>query len=65
MTVPYRDMRDFLATLEQHDLSQAMTSEVDRGWEVGCLAKWMYQALPVEDRFGLYSRTSRAAACRW
>lgn len=51
--MPYRDMRDYLATLEQHDLLRRVTREVDRGWEVACLAKWMYQALPVERRFGL------------
>ena len=51
--MPYRDMRDYLATLEQHDLLKRVTREVDRGWEVACLAKWMYQALPIERRFGL------------
>jgi len=51
--MPYRDMRDYLATLEQHDLLRRVTREVDRGWEIACLAKWMYQALPVERRFGL------------
>jgi len=51
--VPYRDMRDYLATLEQHDLLKRVGEEVDRNWEVACLAKWMYQALPVERRFGL------------
>jgi 3-polyprenyl-4-hydroxybenzoate decarboxylase len=52
--VPYRDMRDYLATLEQHDLLKRITREVDRSWEIACLAKWMYQALPMERRFGLY-----------
>src|SRR5271154_388598 len=50
--VPYRDMRDYLAALEQHDLLKRVTKEVDHNWEVACLAKWMYQALPVERRFG-------------
>ena len=49
----YRDMRDYLATLEQHNLLRRVTREVDRSWEIACLAKWMYQALPVERRFGL------------
>src|SRR5471032_1642153 len=52
--MPYRDMRDYLATLEQHDLLKRISREVDRSWEIGCLAKWLYQALPVERRFGLY-----------
>jgi UbiD family decarboxylase len=45
-------MRDYLATLEQHDLLKRVTKEVDRNWEVACLAKWAFQALPVERRFG-------------
>src|SRR5579863_1311321 len=52
--MPYRDMRDYLAALEQHNLLKRVTREVDHNWEVACLAKWMYQALPVEQRFGLY-----------
>jgi UbiD family decarboxylase len=51
--MPYRDMRDYLAVLEQHDLLRRVTREVDRSWEIACLAKWMYQALPAERRFGL------------
>ena len=52
--MPYRDMRDYLAALEQQNLLKRVTREVDHNWEVACLAKWMYQALPVEERFGLY-----------
>jgi len=47
-------MRDYLAALEQQNLLKRITREVDHNWEVACLAKWMYQALPVEQRFGLY-----------
>jgi UbiD family decarboxylase len=57
--MPYRDMRDYLAVLEQHDLLKRVTKEVDCGWEIACLAKWMYQALPVERRFGLMFRNVR------
>jgi len=57
--MPYRDMRDYLATLEQHDLLKRVTQEVDRGWEIACLAKWMYQALPVDRRFGLLFQNVR------
>jgi len=52
--MPYRDMRDYLAALEQQNLLKRVTREVDHNWEVACLAKWMYQALPIEERFGLY-----------
>jgi 2,5-furandicarboxylate decarboxylase 1 len=51
--MPYRDMRDYLAALEQQDLLKRITRQTDRSWEIACVAKWMYQALPVERRFGL------------
>src|SRR5579885_1412941 len=51
--MPYRDMRDYLAVLEQQSLLKRITRPTDRSWEIACLAKWMYQALPVERRFGL------------
>jgi len=51
--MPYRDMRDYLAALEQQDLLKRITRQTDGSWEIACLAKWMYQALPVERRFGL------------
>jgi UbiD family decarboxylase len=47
-------MRDFLAALEQRSQLRRITRETDRSWEIGCLAKWMYQAVPVDQRFGLY-----------
>jgi len=50
----YRDMRDYLAVLQQQGLVRCVSRETDHNWEVACLAKWMYQALPVERRFGLY-----------
>lgn len=52
--MPYRDMRDYLAVLEQQNCLRRITREVDRNWEIACLAKWMYQTLPVEERFGFY-----------
>ena len=52
--MPFRDMRDYLAALEQQNLVKRVSREVDHNWEVACLAKWMYQALPIDRRFGLY-----------
>jgi UbiD family decarboxylase len=46
-------MRDYLAVLEQHNLLKRVTRELDHSCEIACLAKWMYQALPAERRFGL------------
>ena len=52
--MPYRDMRDYLAVLEQHGRLKRVKKEVDRSWEPASLAKWMFQALPEDARFGLY-----------
>lgn len=60
--MPYRDLRDYLAVLEQHDLLKRVTKEVDPNWEIACLAKWMYQALPVERRFGLLFQNIKNSA---
>ena len=51
--MPHRDMRDYLTSLEQQGLLKRIRREVDRNWEIACLAKWMYQALPTERRFGI------------
>ncbi len=50
----YRDLRDFLAVSEQRGLVRRITKSIDHTWEPACYAKWMYQAMPDEDRFGLY-----------
>jgi 2,5-furandicarboxylate decarboxylase 1 len=55
-------MRDYLAVLEQHDLLKRVTRELDRSWEIACLAKWMYQALPVERRFGLLCQNVKGSS---
>ena len=50
----HRDLRDYLAVLEQRGLVRRITKPVDHTWEPACFAKWMYQSMPEEDRFGLY-----------
>ncbi|MCC6779611.1 MAG: UbiD family decarboxylase [Hyphomicrobiales bacterium] len=57
----YRDMRDYLAVLEQQDGIKQITREVDRNWEIACLAKLMYQTLPAEERFGFYFRNVKGS----
>ena len=46
------DMREFLAVLEQQGLLRRVGVDVDPEWDVGCMVKWMFQALPESDRFG-------------
>ncbi len=50
----HRTMRDFLTALEKKGLLRRIAKPVDRMWEPAALAKWMYQALPAEKRFGMY-----------
>jgi UbiD family decarboxylase len=52
-STPYRDMRDFVAALESKGKLRRIRKEVDHTWELACIARWMYQALPPEQRFGL------------
>jgi UbiD family decarboxylase len=49
----YRDIRDYLAALEEKGKLRRIQKSVDRAWELSCLARWMYQALPEGERFGL------------
>ena len=49
----HRDFREFIALAEQHGLLRRVRQTVDRSWEPACLAKWAFQALSNEDRFGL------------
>jgi len=49
----YDDVREFLGALETRGRLRRITREVDPAWEPACLARWMYQALPEEQRFGL------------
>ena len=46
-------MRDYLDKLESAGKLKRVSKTVDPTWEPGALAKWMFQALPEKDRFGL------------
>ena len=48
-----RSMRDIIAVLERNGRLRRIGKTVDRAWEPACLAKWMFQALPDQQRFGL------------
>jgi len=48
-----RDFRDFIAVSEQRGLLRRVHKRVDRSWEPACMAKWAFQALPEDERFGL------------
>jgi UbiD family decarboxylase len=46
-------MRAYLEKLEAAGKLRRVAKPVDRSWEPGALAKWMFQALPEHERFGL------------
>jgi 4-hydroxy-3-polyprenylbenzoate decarboxylase len=50
----YRTMRDYLSALELAGMLRRIGRSVDPAWEPASLAKWMYQALPEEQRFGFF-----------
>ncbi|OGA12744.1 MAG: hypothetical protein A3H32_16010 [Betaproteobacteria bacterium RIFCSPLOWO2_02_FULL_63_19] len=49
----YRDLRDFLVALEGRGRLRRIAQPVDRSWELACIARWLYQAVPERERFGL------------
>ena len=49
----HRTMRSFLDTLEAHGRLRRISRPVDPAWEPAALAKWMFQALPEAQRFGM------------
>lgn len=49
----YRDIRDYMGALEAKGKLRRIGKGVDHTWELSCLARWMFQALPEEKRFGL------------
>lgn len=49
----YRSFREFLSVAEEQGYLRRVQKSVDVSWEPAALAKWVFQALPKEDRFGL------------
>lgn len=46
-------MRSYLEKLEAAGKLKRVIKTVDRSWEPGALVKWMFQALPERERFGM------------
>lgn len=49
----FKNFRDYLAVAEDKELLKRVSISVDRAWEPAALAKWVFQALPNDQRFGL------------
>jgi UbiD family decarboxylase len=50
----YRDIREFSSVLEKKGKLRRIQKGVDPTWELACLARWMFQAFPDKDRFGMF-----------
>ena len=51
--MPYRDLRHYLEILEQKGKLRRVKKEVDKDWELACIARWVFQSLPENERYGL------------
>src|ERR1700676_4551932 len=51
--MPSLGFRTLIDVLEQKQRVRRIAKPVDRMWEPACIAKWIFQALPDEERFGL------------
>lgn len=49
----YDDIRKYLEVLEGKGKLRRVRKSVDRNWELACLARWAYQGLPDQERFGM------------
>lgn len=49
----YDDIRKYFEVLEGKGKLRRVRKSVDRTWELACLARWAYQGLPDQERFGI------------
>ena len=52
--MPYRDLRHYLEVLEEKGKLRRVSKEVDKDWELACIARWVFQSLPEHERYGLW-----------
>lgn len=51
--MPYQDLRDYLSALESKGLFRWVEQEVDKDWEITCVARLLFRKHPPENRFAL------------
>ncbi len=54
ISMDYRDFREFLAILEQHDLLRRVKTEVDKNWELSCVSRWTFLGMPEDKRYAIF-----------
>ena len=51
--MPYDSLRSYLDALEKNNLFKWVEREVDKDWEISCIARMLFRAMPEERRIGL------------
>jgi len=46
----YRDLRDYVATLEKHGKLKRVTKEVDKDWEIAAVCRQLFKKIPPSKR---------------
>ncbi|HXP74090.1 MAG TPA: UbiD family decarboxylase [Stellaceae bacterium] len=62
--MPSLGLRTLIDVLEQKQRVRRIAKTVDRTWEPACIAKWMFQALPDEERFGIIFESVKGSKFR-
>jgi 2,5-furandicarboxylate decarboxylase 1 len=63
--MPSLGLRTLIDVLEQKQRVRRIAKTVDRTWEPACIAKWMFQALPDAERFGLIFESVKGSKFRF
>ena len=42
----YRDLRDYVATLEKHGKLKRVTKQVDKDWEIAAVCRQLFKKIP-------------------
>lgn len=50
----YRDLRHYLEILEKKEKLRRVSKEVDKDWELACIARWVFESVPEDERYGLW-----------
>ena len=46
----YRDLRDYVATLEENGKLKRVTKEVDKDWEIAAVCRQLFKKIPPHKR---------------
>ena len=51
--MPFESLRPYLDALEKNGLFKWVEREVDKDWEISCIGRMLFRAMPEERRIGL------------